>query len=245
MAFIAAGIIGGVGAIAGGVIASNGAKDAANKQADAANQASQMQKQMYDQTRADQEPWRQAGSAALSQLSDPYFQQNFGMSDFQKDPGYDFRMQEGQKALERSAAARGGLQTGGFMKALTNYGQDYASNEYQNAYNRFTNDQSNRFNRLSSVAGLGQTANTQLGAAGQNYANQYGANTMGAAQAAGNAGLASAGAWGSALSGLGRTGMDIYAMNNQPNWMSQSMNTLSSAPTYEGGRTVGLFGRSS
>jgi hypothetical protein len=213
MAFIAAGIIGGVGAIAGGVIASNGAKDAADKQADAANQASQVQKQMYDQTRADQEPWRQAGSAALSQLGDPSFQHSFGMSDFQKDPGYDFRMQEGQKALERSAAARGGLQTGGFMKALTNYGQDYASNEYQNAYNRFTNDQSNRFNRLSSVAGLGQTANAQLGAAGQNYANQVGQNYMGAANAQGAAGIASSNAMGGTLSGLGKTWMDYQMMN--------------------------------
>jgi hypothetical protein len=145
------------------------------------------------------------------------------MSDFQKDPGYEFRMAEGQKALERSAAARGGLQSGGFMKNLSRYGQDYASNEFANARNRFNEDRTLKFNRLSSIAGLGQTANNQIGSAGQNYANQVGNNMMGAANAQGAAGIANANMWGSTLSGLGRTGMDAYAMNNQQNWMERML----------------------
>lgn len=167
---------------------------------------------------------------------DPSLTKSFTADDFQKDPGYDFRMQEGQKALERSAAAKGGLMGGGFGKALSRYGQDYASNEYQNAYNRFTNDQTNRFNRLSSLSGLGQTANAQLGQAGQNYANQAGQNMMGAANAQGAAGIASANAWGGAASNLGNLGMQygyLSALGNKPgqNWMQQSTTALAGEPT--------------
>lgn len=148
---------------------------------------------------------------------DPSLTKAFSMEDFQKDPGYDFRMQEGQKALERSAAAKGGLQSGGFMKALTKYGQDYASNEYQNAYNRFNNDQANRFNRLASIAGIGQTATGQLGQAGQNYANQVGNIATSNANAQGAAGIAAGNAWSQGLNsiaGAGKTWMD-YTMANK------------------------------
>jgi hypothetical protein len=158
-------------------------------------------------------PDSQVKIAADQYELDPELFRSFGQSDFQKDPGYDFRMQEGQKALERSAAARGGLQSGGTMKALTRYGQDFASNEYQNAYNRFNNDRSNRFNRLSGIAGVGQAANSQIGQAGANYANQVGQNTMGAANAAGAAGIAGANAWGGALSGIAGTATDITWMD--------------------------------
>src|SRR6476469_6841143 len=129
---------------------------AKNAQQGATNASNAMQKQMFEEQRQDQQPWRDAGSAALGKMQGDDFQKTFTMGDFQKDPGYDFRMAEGQKALERSAAARGGLNSGATMKALAQYGQDFASNEYQNAYNRFNNDQSTRFNRLSSLAGLGQ-----------------------------------------------------------------------------------------
>jgi hypothetical protein len=225
-------IVGGLaaaGSLAGGVIQGNAAKDAAKTQADAAEKANDLQYQMYLQNRADQEPWRNAGVQALSQLQDPSFQKTFSMSDFQTDPGYDFRMQEGQKALERSAAAKGGLQSGAFAKALNRYGQDYASNEYGKVYDRFNNDQSLKFNRLSSLAGLGQTANGQIGQYGSNYANQASQNITGAANAQGAAGIAGANGWANSLGGLGRTGMDLYAMNNQNNWMNQWSNNQNAA----------------
>jgi hypothetical protein len=181
---------------------------------------------MY-RTRAEQawmeQPGAQAGAnAGADQYEiDPEFTRNFSNADFVKDPGYDFRMQEGQKALERSAAARGGLQSGGTMKALAKYGQDYASNEYGNAYNRFNADRDRRFGRLSSLAGMGQNAANQMGVAGQNYANQAGANTMGAANASGAAGMASANAWGQALGGIGRGINDSMASQQQQKWMDQ------------------------
>lgn len=225
--------IGGAAAlgVVGSVIQGNAAKKAAGIQADAANRATDTQYQMYQQTRADQEPWREAGRGALSDLANPDFKRDFTMKDYQEDPGYAFRMEEGQKALERSAAARGGLQNGGTMKAIAKYGQDMASNEYQNAYNRFNSDRDRRFNRLSSLAGIGQTANAQVGAAGQNYANQAGQNMMGAANAAGAAGMAGANAWGNTLSGLGKAGMDYSAMNQQQNWMDQWSKNQSVAAT--------------
>lgn len=210
-----------LGGIGGSIIQSKAAGSAADKQAQAAREANALQERMFNQTRADQAPWRQAGRTALSGLANADFQRDFTADDFQADPGYEFRMREGQKALERSAAARGGLQSGGTLKALSRYGQDYASNEYQHAYNRFNADRDRRFNRLSSIAGLGQTANSQMGAAGQNYANNVGANTMGAANAAGAAGIASANAWGNTLSGIGNLGMQAYGMNQQNNWMNQ------------------------
>jgi hypothetical protein len=85
-------------------------------------------------------------------------------------PGYQFRFDEGQKAVESSAAAAGGLNSGKTLKALTQYGQNFASNEY-----------GNYMNRLASLAGVGQTATTQVGQWGQNYAQNAGQNLQNAA----------------------------------------------------------------
>ncbi len=243
MSMVAVAVGTGVAGIAGAAINAHAASSAAEQQANAAHEANQLQQNQYDQTRRDQlaardqsradlDPWRQAGSGALSQMGSQDFQRDFTANDFTKDPGYDFRMAEGQKALERSAAARGGLQSGGTMKALSRYGQDYASGEYQNAYNRFNQDRDRRFSRLSSISGQGQAAAagqanasgnyaSQMGQAGQNYATNVGNNTMGAANAAGAAGIAGANAWGSALSGAANAGMQGAVMANQNNWMKQ------------------------
>jgi hypothetical protein len=207
MSGIATAIVG--GAVIGGV-ASN---MAAGKQADAANNATAISDAQYQQTREDQTPWRNAGTIALSQLGTGTkdggeFNRNFTLADFQQDPGYDFRMSEGQKALERSASARGGLQGGGTLKALTRYGQDYASNEYGNAYNRFNNN-TTRFNRLASLAQVGQTANSTIAQAGQANANNASSNALAAgnARASGYVGTANA-----INSGLNNS-MSLYTMN--------------------------------
>lgn len=159
------------------------ADQAVRGQENAAREASGVQRYIFDEQRKDAQPWRDAGGRALGGLENSDFQRDFTMRDFQADPGYAFRLAEGQKAIERSAAARGGLNSGATLKSLARFNQDTASQEYQNAYNRFNTDRDRRFNRLSNLAGLGQTANAQIGAAGQNYANQVGQNTMGAANA--------------------------------------------------------------
>lgn len=98
---------------------------------------------------------------------------NFGMEDYQADPGYQFRLSEGNKALERALASRGqfGSMNPAAAKALQDFGQQSASQEYGSAYDRFNINQGNIYNRLANIAGMGQTAvGTQAGIGG-NYAN--------------------------------------------------------------------------
>lgn len=104
----------------------------------------------------------------------------FTLGDFNKDPGYDFRQQEGQRGVENSAAARGGILSGGALKAIARYNSDFASGEYGAAYNRFNNDQTTRFNRLSALAGTGQTATNDGIAAGNQLTSnlQTGVNNV-------------------------------------------------------------------
>ena len=99
---------------------------------------------------------------------------NFDNSVFEKDPGYEFRLAEGEKGMNRSLAARGGLLSGAAVKEAGRYNQGYASNEYQNAYNRYTNDQTNIYNRLMGVANMGQNAAAQQASSNQMNANQVG-----------------------------------------------------------------------
>jgi len=124
------------------------------------------------------------------------------MADYQADPGYAFRMAEGQKALERSAAAKGLGTSGGALRAAGRYSQDMASQEYGNAYNRFNSDRDRRFGRLSSIAGMGQQATNQSSAANQHFGDAAASNITGAgnAQAAGRMGEANA--WSGAVSGI-------------------------------------------
>ena len=102
------------------------------------------------------------------------YARGFNMSDFQQDPGYAFRLSEGQKVLERNAAARGGLISGGALRAATRYGQDMGSQEYANAFKRYNIERENQLNPLGSLMTSGQNA-----AAGQGTAaGQYGTNVM-------------------------------------------------------------------
>lgn len=154
---------------------------AAAAQAQAARDANDTTWRMYNQGRQDQEPWRQAGAKSLSELSGQMgdLTRKFTLTDFQQDPGYQFRIDEGQKALERSSAARGGLMGGRTLKELSRYGQDFASNEYTNAYNRFNNDRDQRFNKLSNLAGIGQSSAAQIANQGNQAGQQVSANQIG------------------------------------------------------------------
>jgi hypothetical protein len=99
------------------------------------------------------------------------------------DPGYQFRLKEGMQGLERSAAARGGLLSGGTLKGIQRYGQDMASTEYQNAFNRYQAERAGTLNPYQSLAGVGQSTANTLGTMGMNYANQAGELYQGAANA--------------------------------------------------------------
>ena len=176
------------------VVGSQASKSAAKTQADAANRASQLSNDQFQQTRQDQMPWLQAGERALNKLEGAVDYTPFGMSQFQADPGYAFRLSEGQKALDRSAAARGGLISGSALKAATRYGQDMGSQEYTNAFNRYQQERAAKLQPLQSLAGVGQTTAANLGAAGAANAGAMGNYLTGgaAANAAGQVGAANA-----------------------------------------------------
>jgi len=179
-------------------------RSAASQASDTANQASDraqaLQYQMFKEQQGLQEPFRQAGVNALAKMQDQYSGMPAaftGQVDLTQDPGYAFRLSEGQKALDRSAAARGGLISGGAMKAAQRFGQESGSQEYQNAYNRALTGynanvarEATGYNRLASMAGVGQTsANTLTGAAGT-YGSNVGNAMINQGINAGNAGMA-------------------------------------------------------
>jgi hypothetical protein len=158
-------------------------RSAAKTQARAAGQAADLQREQFDRTMEMQAPFREVGLRALNKLEAASEYTPFGMAQFQADPGYGFRFEQGQKALERSAAARGGLISGNTGGALQQFGQGLASQEYQNAFNRYQTERSARLNPLQSLAGVGQTSVNALGQAGQNYATGMGEALGAGAQA--------------------------------------------------------------
>lgn len=178
MTFWVAGAV--VGSAALGAYSSN---RAAKTQADAARQAADLQYQQFREGVELQEPWRQAGITALNKLTPLATEYTpFGMAQFQQDPGYQFRLSEGLKALDRQAAARGGLISGGALKAAQRYGQEAASQEYTNAFNRYQAERQARLGPLQSLAGVGQTTAQQIAGQGQQMAANVGnLQTSGAA----------------------------------------------------------------
>lgn len=222
-----------LGALIGGILGSKSAGDAAEIQAQAANRGLDLQGRMYEEQKAAQEPWRQAGLSALGKMQDADFQRDFTANDFQADPGYAFRVAEGQKAMERSAAARGGLQSGGFMKGLERYSQGVASDEYQNAYNRFNADRDRRFGRLGQIGSMGQNATNALGQLGSNYANQASEGLMASANARANGVMGKGNAWMGTINNAAKMGMDaatagmgggmggLSSLGQGGNWMKQ------------------------
>ena len=180
-----------VGSTAVGLYSAN---KAAGAQKEAANLSADVSQRQYEQTRADLAPWRAAGEQALNKLIPMSDYTKFGMNQFTADPGYGFRLSEGQKALDRSAAARGGLISGRALKEAGRYGQEMGSQEYQNAFNRYQIERNAQLAPLQSLAGIGQTATNQLGQYGAqnaaNVGNAYGA--AGQAAASGYMGMANA-----------------------------------------------------
>lgn len=230
----AAAIIG--SAVVGGVVANRASRRASEAQENAAEQANRTQWDMFERTRADMEPWRAAGVNALGRMSaglgpDGEFMRDFTMADFEADPGYGFRMSEGMKALQNSRAGRGMLNSGATLKAITRYGQEAASQEYTNAFNRYRTQVGDRYNRLAGVAGTGQTATQQVGNWGQNTANNVSGNQIGAgnARASGYVGAANA------FTGALNQGMNWFQRNQAMQNPGGSIGYGSIDPTMAGG----------
>jgi len=184
------------GAVAvSGYLGSQAAKEGAEEQAGATRFAGDLSQRQYEQTRADQMPFLEAGKTALNQLIP--LASNYKPFDYNAmtaDPGYGFRLSEGQKALDRQAAARGGLISGSALRAATRYGQEMGSQEYTNAFNRYQAERNAQLNPLQSLAGMGQTTAGNLGSMGAANAATMGnyATSGAAAQAAGRVGQTNA-----------------------------------------------------
>ena len=239
-----AALIGGGAGILGSIIGARGSQSAAQTSANAANQASQaslaLQREMWLRGLANQEPWRLAGVNALGQMQaagPPQGWRNFSMTDYQQDPGYQFRLSEGLKALEHSAAARGGLLSGSTLKGAERYGQDLASQEYVAAYNRFNTNQMNElartdmtYNRQAALAGIGQTTATSMANQGNAYGVNAGNTTAAGINAAGQANaagiLGQSNAWNNGINNA----VSSYQQANMMNWL-RPQNYPSTSPS--------------
>lgn len=152
--------------------------------------------------------FRDLGSGTAE--TDPEFgslNRKFTLADFWDDPvtkaSYQFGLDEGTKALGNMAGARGNRNSGAQLKALTRFTTDYTGQQAGQSYNRFYGDQDRTFNRLSGVAGTGQTAATNTAQFGQNTANTVGGLMAAQGNARGAAAIAGGNAMGGALSGIG------------------------------------------
>lgn len=167
MPFLIGSAILGGGSVLGGVLGGQA-------QSNAAKRAAAQQAQQHAQSRADLAPFREFGEQELGEFRNWLAENKFSAptaEEAQAEPGYQFRLGQGTQAIENSAAARGGLLSGNTGRALTDYGQNFASNEYGNIYNRkqgeYQNEINNRMNRIN----LGYGAAAGGADLGQNYAN--------------------------------------------------------------------------
>ena len=146
---------------------------------------------------------------------------NFTGAGLENEPGYQFGMAEGQKAIDRRAASGGGYFSGAALKAAQRFGQDYAGTKFGEAFNRDTANKTNTFNRLTGLINPGQTAANQVGTMGASYANQVGNNLTANANAQGSAGIAGANAWNDAING----GVNAYQQYNAKNRLADNLFT--------------------
>jgi hypothetical protein len=193
---ITAAVIGGAAVLGGAYMSSQASSKAAQAQseaarygADAQSQAAiysaELQKEALDKQIALSEPFRTAGTSAVNQLSALYgqggemYNQQYTPEEFKydqfTDPGTAFRLKEGMKAMNATAAARGGLISGNALRAGQAFGQELGSQEYQNAFNRYLSNNANKFaayqanfaNRLER-AFLEQNMDTTISVSGEN-----------------------------------------------------------------------------
>ena len=181
-----------VAGVVQGVQGAKASKNAANAALAGSDAATSEQRRQYNLTRQDYGPYRKAGYNALAQMR----QLNAGnYSSFKASPDYNFVRTEGQRGLEQSAAARGGAFSGNALRALSDYNQGLASEQY-GAY----------YNRLAGIAGIGQNATNSTATFGANAANQIGANDIAGGDARASGVMGAANSWNNAIN----TGLNAY-----------------------------------
>ena len=234
MSGIATAIVG--GAVIGAVVSSNNTNKAVNAQTNAANQANATQWGMYNQNREDMAPWRDAGAQALGQLQTTL--SNGFHYDQNSDPGFQFRMQQGQDAINRATANRGGILAGSTLGSLAQYSQGLGSQEYNNAFGRY---QANIGN-LQSLAGLGINSAATTASLGAGAANNVSSNLMNMGNGQAGAYLANSNNMTGTLNNLGNQWMNYNMMQNMGNGGLYSMGGPASNSAYPWSNMSGTVG---
>lgn len=202
MSFIAAAAIVGGASLVSAYTGAKAAKSAAGRIADSTAYAADIQKEMYEQGREDLGPYRELGYASLKDISGmkPFLTGQFeDYKDQYLDPSMAFRMKYGTQATERLSNVGGGALSGNTLRGLTDYGQNLASTEYTNAFNRFQTERGNIYNTLANIAGMGQGAVNTGVQAGQVAAQNQGQLAVGGAQALASGTIGAANAYSNAL----------------------------------------------
>jgi hypothetical protein len=203
MSFIAAAVIVGGSALVSGYMGSKAAKDAAAMTRGGVDVATAEQQRQYDVTREDYAPYREIGTTALKDITKrmPFFTSQFGEDQMAQylDPSMEFRRKIGEQTTARALNVGGGFLSGNTLRGLTDYGQNLASTEYANAFNRFQTDRGNIYNTLGNIAGLGMGATNQGAQYGQAAAQNIGQLAVGGAQAGAAGIIGSANAYQNAL----------------------------------------------
>jgi hypothetical protein len=185
------------------------ASDAADTQANASRESVAEQRRQYDLTRADYAPYREAGVRSLGTLEGEISRMPTSQ-EVMSQPGYQFGLEQGQRAIDRKIAASGGRVSGQAIKQAARFGTDYAATGYNAEYQR----RQDRLNRLAALAGVGQSATGASAAAGTNSANAISGILQSKGDAAGAAQMARGNIWGNAANSIGAQGMRAY-QNNQ------------------------------
>ena len=257
------------GSVIGGGLSYMGSQNAANAQRDAAERSAAVQKEMADKSiaaqremfdigRTDLQPYREGGVTAQNQLMQMLgiggdktaqgygrYAKDFGMSDFTTDPGYQFRLEQGMRALNASAAAKGMGMSGANIKGATEYGQNLGSQEYQNAFNRYQTNRAAQLDPLFKLYTGGQASAAgsaaQAGALGANLGNTYSNLGTNLGKAATDAGAATAGGYVAGGNAINSTivslGNQYMAAQNAANQTSYQ-NSLLAALNNRGGNSI-------
>lgn len=217
---IEAAIIG--SAVVGGIGASQQAKAsraAGQMTADATRYAADLQQQQYEQAREDLAPYREQGYTALQDIAGmkPLFTAQFGPEQMAQylDPSMEFRRRLGEQTTARALNVGGGAISGNTLRALEEFGQNLASTEYGNAFNRFQTERGNIYNTLANIAGMGQQAVNTGVQSGQQAATNIGQAAIGGAQAQGAGQIGAANAYAGALQNIGSS-MFLPSLLAQP-----------------------------
>ena len=192
--------------IGSAAIGSAASGSASRAQERAAREGAASQERMFNRQVELQEPFRQVGVNALPELVEASRYTPFDYDTYQNDPGVGFRFREGLKALQASKAAGGMLRSGNTLRGITQFGQDLASQEYTNAFNRYQAERAARLNPLQSLTGMGQTATNTL----SNEAGQYGQAMANNAAAIGNIRASGYINQANALTGAAGQGLNYY-----------------------------------